>query len=154
MPLPSLKPVMALPRIAPAALAWSLTFIAWPGVLEVVSMSPGLMAPVRGIRLHIDAAGQRHVLAALDEPLLVHLDAGVDAVGTADDASHPGVIRTIAQFQVPGVLLINHHDGALRNFAVTRGDIERLRQVGAAADGQGGGGKIVAHPHITRSVPT
>ncbi len=28
MPLPSLKPVMALPRIAPAARAWSLTFIA------------------------------------------------------------------------------------------------------------------------------
>ena len=46
MPLPSLKPVMALPRIAPCALAWSVTFIAWPGVLEVVSKSPGLMAPL------------------------------------------------------------------------------------------------------------
>ena len=36
---------MALPRIGPAALASSVTFIAWPGVSDVVSKSPGLIGP-------------------------------------------------------------------------------------------------------------
>lgn len=46
MPLPSLSALMALPTMAPCARVWSVAFITWPGVLELVSRSPGLMEPL------------------------------------------------------------------------------------------------------------
>ena len=44
-PVPPASRVMALPMMAPCERATSLAFIAWPGVSEVVSRSPGSMGP-------------------------------------------------------------------------------------------------------------
>ena len=87
---------MAFPRIAPCA-------------LRAICNSPGMAGYARrgqqiawtygafgSVRPHIDAASERYVLA-FGEQSLLHLDAWIYTVCTADDARHACIVGPLTE---------------------------------------------------------
>src|SRR5713226_7326937 len=103
-----------------------------------------------GVRLHVNPARQGDVLPAFHQPLLLHLNSGIDAVGAADDPGDAGVVRLVTYFQVAGVLLVNHNHRALRDFMVGGRNWKRFGEVGAAFDREGTA--VEVHVTVVRRV--